>query len=173
MKTSLIAIDSSEVTPEMLKAFLEAHARFFPGTGTTNAAQLKLGLTQSEVLQWFLGIPVENLDRHHRVAASVFWSLAFGGPIDHSAPAWTPTPNFRPKNGRRKGALDLSVATLDLQFISRFGISSGAWDNILLSSTPGLLNDARKGRISPHSTHRAYLGLAIFGFPEPDQFFVD
>jgi len=167
---NLIALDTSEWSLDDSRRFLATGAEFLRAGKGGNASRLETDLRLSEqtLLQVLVGLPPGSLALAQRRFAQAVHSLTFSVPLSNSRATWTQTPNWRPQNRRRyEGKID--EAQLDLLFLADFGLSTSTWAAILHSET--LLVRNQRGKASAGDVRRAYLALAIFGFPEPEQFF--
>ncbi|WP_175947506.1 hypothetical protein [Burkholderia pyrrocinia] len=167
---NLIALDTSAWSLDDSRRYLATGAEFLRTgkIGSPSHLEVNLRLSERLLLQALLGVPTASLTLAQRRFVEAVYSLTFSVPLAAGQKAWTDTPNWRPQNRRRyEGKLE--DAQLDALFLADFGLTNATWAAILHSDT--LLVRHQRGQSSVGDVRRAYLALAIFGFPEPEQFF--
>lgn len=78
-----------------------------------------------------------------------------------------------PSNPRFNVRVPLAERKLDIEFIDSFGIRRTVWEReILMTSLAGLIAKMESGSDMTDINIRVFVALAMFGFADPDQFFV-
>ncbi|ROO28277.1 hypothetical protein [Salinisphaera orenii] len=173
MSDAPIAIDVSDKSDDEVFALINtARLVLYSGKGTKPLFGKWLDMDDADCLRGVLGAPREWFAFERKRFFEVAYAHQFDLPLVPRRDVWADNASWTPTNPRASTA-PLSRSTLDLEFMEAFGFSDRAWDNGIFHSS-GLVSRVKRGQgLSEEDKLRAYFGLAMIGFTNPEAFFVD
>ena len=174
MKTDLIALKAEAFSEVHRLGFLNAFGRMiYSGQGSSNTFGKESGFVESDGLRIFLGVPRETVTYRQRRGYEAVYAYVMGEPAVLRPQLWTDSPTWMPTNPRHKGQKPAQDRRLDLEFVHSFGLRRRVWEKeILMVDLDALKRKMDAGGDLSDTNLRLYIALAMFGFGDPDQFFV-
>lgn len=168
-----IAIDVSDKSDDDVFALINtARLVLYGGKGAKPLFGKWLEMDDADCLRGVLGAPADWFGLERRRFFEVAYAHQFNLSPVPRADIWREGLTWSPTNPRATTA-PLSRSTLDLAFMERFGFSDRAWDAGIFHSS-GLVARVKRGQeLSEDEKLRAYFGLAMLGFSQPETFFVE
>lgn len=145
------------------------------GPGSRNQFSEQLDILESDGLRVLLGKVPESWVTEERKRLFVALSNIVSKQCRQNFPGyWSDTEEgWRPKNNRAQQTFDLANAVPDFEFMDSFGLRKEVWEReILKADMNALKSKVSQGADMQNTNLRLYAALAMFGFDEPEQFFV-
>ena len=174
MNTDLIALKAEAFSEAHRLSFLSAFAKMiYSGQGSTNTFAKESGFVESDALRIFLGVPRETVTYKQRRGYEAVYAYVTGESVIPRPELWTDSPTWMPTNPRHKATRATQDRRLDFEFIDSFGLTRRVWGKeILMADLDALKRKMDAGGDLTVTNLRLYLALAMFGFSDPNQFFV-
>ncbi len=171
---TMVAINPDGLTDAQRLQFVETFTRMlYSGQGSTSNFSRQLGITEADSLRVMLGVPPAWLTDQKRRLFEAMYSYLRGEPVTPRPEIWIDGVGWSPKNPRHNADKALDDSQLDFEFLDLFGLRRTIWEKEVFRATLGAVVQkvSRGGDISDTNL-RLFMALALFGFSEPEQFFI-
>lgn len=151
----------------------------YTGLGSSNTFGRQLGVTEVDGLRALLGVPESWLTPWRQQVLETVYAYTFNLPFKSYPDIWTTEPDWRYTNPNATEAT-FENSVLDLDYIEAFGLRKSIWEKEILytqlkNTGPVSYRDVggrtASGTKAEERNFRLYMALALFGFPDPRQFF--
>lgn len=156
--------------PEIFSFFSDFSNLLVQESGKYPQWAVNYGATRELPLRLLLGLPLKQLTIAQKRIAEACLYLLYRRTGDS---LWTDKPMWNPTNRSRIDA-PLEKCQLDIPFMLSLGISTTIWESNVLMHSGGLSDLGRKsdlGLMRTTTLTRNFVALAVYGFPDPLQFF--
>lgn len=172
--TKLFSLNPERFTNLQRLEFVETFGKMlYSGQGSTSNFSRQLGVTEADGLRVLLGVPDIWLTIQRRRLFEAMYSYMAKEPIKQRPDLWVEGGGWVPKNPRRSEGRPLDECRLDFDFVESLGIRRSVWEKEILMTTYQVVSTKYGSGGSTEGVNmRLYMGLALFGFSEPEQFFV-
>lgn len=172
MYTKLVGINNENITHKEIISFTHNYARvIFSGKSAANSFSRWLSVNEMDGLKLFLGVPdawlTVNRQRFAEIIYADLFKLSFGSHPE----IWIDEPKIVFPNLNYIEGLKIDEAVLDLDFVDSFGIRKSAWEKEVFFSD-SIFTRVKRNTATVESMYKSYLSLAMFGFSNPEHFFV-
>ncbi len=157
-------------SPDIFSFFSDFSNLLMQESGKYPQWAVNYGVTRELPLRLLLGMPLRTLTVAQKRVAEACCYLLYRRTGDS---LWTDKPIWNPTNHSRVDA-PLEKCQIDIPFMLSLGISTSVWENNVLLHNGGLSDLGRKsdcGLLRPATLTRNFVALAVYGFPDPLQFF--
>ena len=164
MDQKRIAIITCDLEFEEAVSFSNNLSRLiYSGLGSSNILGRKLDMAKADGLRALLGVPESWLTPWRQQVLETVYAYTFDLALTAHPGIWTTEPDWKYTNPNATNA-NFEHSVLDLDYIESFGLRRAIWEKEILYTQ---LKNPR----GAEQNFRLYMALALFGFPEPQQFF--
>ena len=159
-----VAIITCDLEFEEALSFTSNLSRLiYSGLGSSTTFAKELGVTEADGLRALLGMPESWLTPRRQQVLETVYAYTFGLAFKAHPGIWTTEPDWKYTNPNATTA-NFENSVLDLDYIDAFGLRRSIWEKQILYTK-------LKNTGTAEQNFRLYMALALFGFPEPQQFF--
>jgi len=168
MYEKIIGIDCRKLDQAAVMAYVTSMAQAI-GVGPGNRSGLgsAVGITATDAFRFVLGVPDTWLTTERQRFAEAAFAYTFGKSMTKAHQMWSELGHWSPTNPNAHDSPATGV--FDLAFVEPLGLPDRAWDDML--GMTNFIARTKRGTESESDRIRAVMGLFMFGFPDPMQFF--
>lgn len=169
MYSVIVGIDCRKLDQASVMKYVSCMAHAI-GVGPGNRSGLgpAIDLVATDVFKFVLGTPDTWLTMQRQRFAEAAFAYTFQTSMWEAHGMWSEAGHWQPKNPKAHDGP--ATGTFDLDFIEPFGLPDRAWDDML--GMTNFISRVKRRSESEQDRIRAVMGLYMFGFPDPAQFFI-
>lgn len=172
MYTTLVGINNDQITHNEIISFTHSYARsLYSGKQSINNFGRWISVSEMDGLRLWLGVPEEWLTPNRQRYAEIVYADVFKLPFGSHPEIWADNPKIVFPNPNYVAGLTIDDVTLDVDFIDSFQQRRSAWEKEVFFSD-SLFTRLKRDGATVESIHKTYISLAMFGFSNPEHFFI-